>query len=173
MGGRKKVLIQEDMLSPLSCAVEVARRRQIQSIQAIGLSSDQVKEVAERLSWTEGIRSWRWGPWACWSFTNQGSFSTGFQECISQPGEDQLVKHQSSSSHPSLVCSTTVMQRKLTFVTTHFPWSLLKILPRQLKSQEVLVFVVTRVVADNIQHDGLNKPIRYPLRTTIYTTLDQ
>ena len=40
------LLLQEDMLSPLSCAVEVARRRKMQTIQAIGLSSDQVKEVA-------------------------------------------------------------------------------------------------------------------------------
>ena len=39
----KKLFLQEDMLSPLlSCAVEVARRRKVQTIQAIGLSSDQV-----------------------------------------------------------------------------------------------------------------------------------
>ena len=52
----KKLLLQEDMLSPLSCAVEVARRRQIETIQAIGLSSEQVKEVAMEMKSYFGLK---------------------------------------------------------------------------------------------------------------------
>ena len=52
----KKLLLQEDMLSPLSCAVEVARRRKMQTIQAIGLSSDQVKEVAMGMKGYLGLK---------------------------------------------------------------------------------------------------------------------
>ena len=42
----KKLVLEEGENMTLSCAVEVARRRKIQTIQAIGLSSDQVKKVA-------------------------------------------------------------------------------------------------------------------------------
>ena len=45
-GEDKKLLLHEDMLLPLSCAVELARRRRIETSQAFVLSSDQVKEVA-------------------------------------------------------------------------------------------------------------------------------
>ena len=40
----------------LSCAVEVARRRKIQTIQAIGLSSDQVKKVAMGMKGYPGLK---------------------------------------------------------------------------------------------------------------------
>ena len=40
----------------LSCAVEVARRRKIQTIQAIGLSSDQVKKVAMGVKGYPGLK---------------------------------------------------------------------------------------------------------------------
>ena len=43
-GEDKKLLLHDDM--PLSCAVELARRRRIETSQAFVLSSDQVKEVA-------------------------------------------------------------------------------------------------------------------------------
>ena len=42
----KELVLEEGENMTLSCAVEVARRRKIQTIQAIGLSSDQVKKVA-------------------------------------------------------------------------------------------------------------------------------
>ena len=51
----KKLLLQEDMLSPLSCAMEVARRRKIETI-VIGLSSDQVKEVAMGMKSYVGLK---------------------------------------------------------------------------------------------------------------------
>ena len=50
-------------------------------------SGEESRHGNERISWTERIGSWRWVFWACWSFSNRGSFSTAFQECISQPGE--------------------------------------------------------------------------------------
>ena len=50
------LLLQEDMLSPLSCAVEVAWRRQIETIQAIGLSSEQVEEVAMEMKSYFGLK---------------------------------------------------------------------------------------------------------------------
>ena len=40
----------------LSCAVEVARRRKIQTIQAIGLSGDQVKKVAMVIKGYPGLK---------------------------------------------------------------------------------------------------------------------
>ena len=96
----KKLVIEGESMT-MSCAVEAARRRKMQTIQAIGLSSDQVKEVAMGMksshSWTERIGPWWWGPRVCWSFPNQCSSSTAFQECISQLIEDQLVKRQSHS----------------------------------------------------------------------------
>ena len=52
----KRLLLQEDMLSPLPCAMEVARRRKIETIQAIGLSSDQVKEVAMGMKSYVGLK---------------------------------------------------------------------------------------------------------------------
>ena len=51
-----ELLLQEDMLSPLPCAMEVARRRKIETIQAIGLSSDQVKEVAMGMKSYVGLK---------------------------------------------------------------------------------------------------------------------
>ena len=42
----KKLVLEEGENMTLSCAVEVARRIKIQTIQAIGLSIDQVKKVA-------------------------------------------------------------------------------------------------------------------------------
>ena len=68
-----------------------------QSYWFVQWSGEESRNGNERISWTERIGSWRWVFWACWSFSNRGSFSTAFQECIFQPGEDKLVKHQSNS----------------------------------------------------------------------------
>ena len=52
----KKLVLEEGENMTLSCAVEVARRRKIQTIQAIGLSSDQVKKVAMGMKGYPGLK---------------------------------------------------------------------------------------------------------------------
>ena len=52
----KKLVLEEGENTTLSCAVEVARRRKIQTIQAIGLSSDQVKKVAMGIKGYPGLK---------------------------------------------------------------------------------------------------------------------
>ena len=52
----KKLVLEEGENMTLSCAVEVARRRKIQTIQAIGLSSDQVKKVAMGIKGYPGLK---------------------------------------------------------------------------------------------------------------------
>ena len=52
----KKVIIHEGESILVSCAVEVARRRRIQSIQAIGLSSDLVEKLALEMNGYPGLK---------------------------------------------------------------------------------------------------------------------
>ena len=70
----KKLVLEEGENMTLSCAVEVARRRKIQTTHAIGLSSDQVKKVAMGMKGYPGLNELDLGGG---SFGHVGHFPIG------------------------------------------------------------------------------------------------
>ena len=102
-GEDKKLLLHEDMLLPLSCAVELARRRRIETSQAFVLSSDQVKEVA--MGMKSYLKELDIGGGALGHVRHSQISAVSpqlFRSAFPNNSEDQLVKRQSHSRESSL-----------------------------------------------------------------------